>query len=108
MWSSHPRAVPSGHSIRPRGSPRGKVDAFGHAQLGGIGQLVADALEERTGYDTRVTVLGHVSADRPGSTASAARSPVARNASPVRVRQPGSGGVAAGGSTRVTSPGAER
>ena len=38
----------------------GKVDAFGHAQLGGIGQVVADALEERTGYDTRVTVLGHV------------------------------------------------
>ena len=25
----------------------GKVDAFGHAQLGGIGQVVADALEER-------------------------------------------------------------
>ena len=38
----------------------GKVDAFGHAQLGGIGQVVADALEERTGYDTRVTVLGHI------------------------------------------------
>ena len=38
----------------------GKVDAFGHAQLGGIGQLVADALEERTGYETRVTVLGHI------------------------------------------------
>ena len=38
----------------------GKLDAFGHAQLGGIGQLVADALEQRTGYDTRVTVLGHV------------------------------------------------
>ncbi len=38
----------------------GKVDAFGHAQLGGIGQVVADALEERTGYETRVSVLGHV------------------------------------------------
>ncbi|HEX5782896.1 MAG TPA: 6-phosphofructokinase [Solirubrobacteraceae bacterium] len=38
----------------------GKVDAFGHAQLGGIGQVVADALEERTGYETRVTVLGHI------------------------------------------------
>jgi phosphofructokinase-like protein len=38
----------------------GKVDAFGHAQLGGIGQVVADALEERTGYDTRATVLGHI------------------------------------------------
>ena len=38
----------------------GKVDAFGHAQLGGIGQVVADALEERTGYETRATVLGHI------------------------------------------------
>jgi ATP-dependent phosphofructokinase / diphosphate-dependent phosphofructokinase len=38
----------------------GKVDAFGHAQLGGVGQLVADALEERTGYETRATVLGHI------------------------------------------------
>ena len=38
----------------------GRVDAFGHAQLGGIGQLVSDAVEERTGYETRVTVLGHV------------------------------------------------
>jgi 6-phosphofructokinase 1 len=38
----------------------GKVDAFGHAQLGGIGQLVADALEARTGFETRATVLGHI------------------------------------------------
>jgi 6-phosphofructokinase 1 len=38
----------------------GKVDAFGHAQLGGIGQLVADALEERTGFETRATILGHI------------------------------------------------
>ena len=38
----------------------GKVDAFGHAQLGGIGQVVADALEERTGFETRATVLGHI------------------------------------------------
>ena len=38
----------------------GKLDAFGHAQLGGIGQLVAAALEERTGYETRATVLGHI------------------------------------------------
>jgi 6-phosphofructokinase 1 len=37
-----------------------KVDAFGHAQLGGIGQVVADALEERTGYETRATILGHI------------------------------------------------
>ena len=49
----------------------GKVDAFGHAQLGGIGQVVADALEERTGYETRVTVLGHIqeAERRPRTTA---------------------------------------
>jgi NTP pyrophosphatase (non-canonical NTP hydrolase) len=38
----------------------GRLDAFDHAQLGGIGQLVAAALEERTGYETRATVLGHI------------------------------------------------
>jgi len=38
----------------------GEVDAFGHVKLGGIGQVLAEAIEERTGYDTRVTILGHV------------------------------------------------
>jgi 6-phosphofructokinase 1 len=36
------------------------ADEFGHALLGGIGQRVADALERETGFETRVTVLGHV------------------------------------------------
>ncbi len=36
------------------------VDAFGHPRLGGIGQVVADEIEQRTGFETRVTVLGHV------------------------------------------------
>jgi ATP-dependent phosphofructokinase / diphosphate-dependent phosphofructokinase len=36
-----------------------QVDDFGHERLGGIGQLVAAELEKRTGYETRVTVLGH-------------------------------------------------
>jgi 6-phosphofructokinase 1 len=35
-------------------------DEFGHVQLGGIGQVLAKGIEEKTGYDTRVTVLGHV------------------------------------------------
>jgi 6-phosphofructokinase 1 len=35
------------------------ADEFGHALLGGIGQRVADALEHETGFETRVTVLGH-------------------------------------------------
>jgi len=37
-----------------------KKDEFGHAQLGGIGQVLAKEIEKRTDYDTRVTVLGHV------------------------------------------------
>ncbi len=38
----------------------GEVDSFGHARLGGIGQTVAEAIESRTGYESRVTILGHV------------------------------------------------
>lgn len=35
-------------------------DEFGHVRLGGIGQALAKEIEKRTGYETRVTVLGHV------------------------------------------------
>jgi 6-phosphofructokinase 1 len=35
-------------------------DAFGHVRLGGVGDALARDIEERTGYETRVTVLGHV------------------------------------------------
>jgi 6-phosphofructokinase 1 len=38
----------------------GEVDAFGHARLGGIGDQLANAIEQRTGYETRAIVLGHV------------------------------------------------
>ncbi len=38
----------------------GEVDAFGHARLGGIGDALAREIEERTGYETRAIVLGHV------------------------------------------------
>ncbi len=37
-----------------------EVDKFGHKKLGGIGQIIASEIEARTGFDTRVTVLGHV------------------------------------------------
>jgi ATP-dependent phosphofructokinase / diphosphate-dependent phosphofructokinase len=37
-----------------------KRDAFGHARLGGIGQLLADEIEQRTGKEARCTVLGHI------------------------------------------------
>lgn len=36
------------------------VDEFGRPRLGGIGQVLADELERRLGFETRVTVLGHV------------------------------------------------
>jgi ATP-dependent phosphofructokinase / diphosphate-dependent phosphofructokinase len=38
----------------------GELDAFGHQRLGGIGDLLARAIEDRTGYETRAIVLGHV------------------------------------------------
>ena len=38
----------------------GEVDAFGHVRLGGIGQVLAEEIEKRTGYESRVTILGHV------------------------------------------------
>jgi 6-phosphofructokinase 1 len=37
-----------------------EVDSFGHERLGGIGQALSDEIERRTGYETRVTILGHV------------------------------------------------
>src|SRR6476619_6174897 len=36
------------------------LDAFGHVRLGGVGDELAREIQERTGYETRVTVLGHV------------------------------------------------
>jgi 6-phosphofructokinase 1 len=36
------------------------TDAFGHARLGGIGVTLEGEIERRTGYETRVTILGHV------------------------------------------------
>ena len=37
-----------------------ELDAFGHVRLGGVGQQLADELERLTGYETRVTILGHL------------------------------------------------
>jgi len=35
-------------------------DQFGHVVLGGVGDALAREIEQRTGFETRVTVLGHV------------------------------------------------
>jgi len=37
-----------------------KLDEFGHVRLGGIGDTLALEIEKRTGYETRVSVLGHI------------------------------------------------
>ena len=37
-----------------------QLDAFGHVRLGGIGQMLADEIEKRTGKEARCTVLGHI------------------------------------------------
>jgi phosphofructokinase-like protein len=38
----------------------GETDEFGHVRLGGVANRVTEELMSRTGYDTRVTILGHV------------------------------------------------
>ncbi len=43
-----------------RGVAQNEPDQFGHVRLGGVGEELAREIEERTGYETRVTVLGHV------------------------------------------------
>jgi ATP-dependent phosphofructokinase / diphosphate-dependent phosphofructokinase len=44
-----------------------RVDAFGHARLGGIGAVLAEEIERRTKHETRVTVLGHLQRASPPS-----------------------------------------
>jgi 6-phosphofructokinase 1 len=38
----------------------GATDAFGHARLGGIAVYLEKEIEARTGFETRMTILGHV------------------------------------------------
>jgi len=37
-----------------------KLDEFGHVRLGGIGETLGQEIERRTGYETRISVLGHI------------------------------------------------
>lgn len=37
-----------------------RLDSFGHVRLGGIGEILAQEIEKRTGFETRTTVLGHI------------------------------------------------
>jgi phosphofructokinase-like protein len=52
-------------SARPGPSPvlaaeGGAKDEFGHERLGGIGQQLEREIEQRTGFESRATVLGHI------------------------------------------------
>jgi 6-phosphofructokinase 1 len=38
----------------------GEKDAFGHVRLGGIGERLANEIENRTGHEARAVVLGHI------------------------------------------------
>lgn len=37
-----------------------EVDAFGNVRLGGVGNILSKEIENRTGFETRAAVLGHV------------------------------------------------
>jgi ATP-dependent phosphofructokinase / diphosphate-dependent phosphofructokinase len=37
-----------------------ELDEFGHVRLGGIGAFIAKEIERETGFEARVTVLGHI------------------------------------------------
>jgi phosphofructokinase-like protein len=50
---AHPKTT--GHAVLDQ-----QLDAFGHIRLGGVGQLLADEIERRTGKEARATVLGHI------------------------------------------------
>jgi phosphofructokinase-like protein len=36
------------------------TDAFGHVRLGGIGIILEKEIEQKTGYESRTTILGHI------------------------------------------------
>jgi 6-phosphofructokinase 1 len=36
------------------------TDAFGHVRLGGIGIILEREIEQRTGFESRTTILGHI------------------------------------------------
>jgi 6-phosphofructokinase 1 len=54
--------VSEGYELEGGGGEQGDVDQFGHVRLSerGVGARVAHEIEQRTGFETRVTVLGHV------------------------------------------------
>lgn len=41
-------------------APPRTVDRFGHVSVGGIAEMIAPEIQSRTGFETRVVLLGHV------------------------------------------------
>ena len=66
----------------------GGTDAFGHVRLGGIGDVLAQEIEARTGKEARATVLGHV---QRGGTPTALRPLAGHPVRPARDRRRGDG-----------------
>ncbi len=50
-------ALPKGGTLVTKDAT---LDSFGHVKLSGIGEWLAQQVEERTGYEARTTVLGHI------------------------------------------------
>jgi 6-phosphofructokinase 1 len=54
-------AVPrEGQALTTSAFGEGNQDAFGHARLGGIAVALEQEIERRTGFESRMTILGHV------------------------------------------------
>lgn len=61
-------AVSEGATLKQAGGEVHKdksLDAFGHVKLGGIGESLAELIEERTRVETRSVVLGHLQRGGP-------------------------------------------
>ncbi|MBU1727126.1 MAG: 6-phosphofructokinase [Candidatus Omnitrophica bacterium] len=54
--------VAEGAQFKDKGlvTQEARLDQFGHVRLGGIGEILGVEIEKRTGYETRVSVLGHI------------------------------------------------
>jgi 6-phosphofructokinase 1 len=54
--------VSEGYELEGTGDEGSDVDEFGHVRLSarGVGERLGREIEQRTGFETRVTVLGHV------------------------------------------------
>ena len=54
-----PAEGPTAEAAR-RATASASKDQFGHVRLGGIGAWLAEEIEARTGFEARVTILGHI------------------------------------------------